>query len=88
MVADRIGRSQKYLSELERGERSPSWETLVAIAHRGFEIRLASLMFGVDEDSGAEAQDLGDMLAGRSTESRRDLLRALELMLRAGVGSK
>src|SRR5690242_4538598 len=26
-VADRIGISQKYLSELERGQKSPSWET-------------------------------------------------------------
>jgi transcriptional regulator with XRE-family HTH domain len=88
MVADRIGRSQKYLSELERGERSPSWETLVAIAHQGFEIKLASLMFGIDEDIATEAQDLSDVLAGRSKEARRDLLRAVELMLRAGIGSK
>ena len=88
MVADRIGRSQKYLSELERGERSPSWETLVAIAHQGFEIKLASLMFGIDEDIGAEPQDLCDVLAGRSKEARRDLLRAMALMLRAAVGSK
>lgn len=88
MVADRIGLSQKYLSELERGERSPSWETLVAIAHHGFEIKLASLMFGIDEDVGAEAQSLSDVLAGRSKEARRDLLRAMELMLRAAAGSK
>ncbi|TMQ06403.1 MAG: helix-turn-helix domain-containing protein [Deltaproteobacteria bacterium] len=85
MVADRIGRSQKYLSELERGERSASWETLVAIAHQGFEIKLASLMFGIDEDIGAEAQDLSDVLAGRSKEARRDLLRAMELVLRVAA---
>src|SRR5689334_19016124 len=88
VVADRAAISPKYLSELERGQGSPSWETLVAIAHQGFEIKLASLMFGIDEDVGTEVQDLSDVLAGRPKEARRALLRAMELMLRAGAGSK
>jgi transcriptional regulator with XRE-family HTH domain len=87
-TADRIGISQKYLSELERGQKSPSWEILVAIAHKGFEIKLASLLFGVDEDIGAEAKQLNDVLAGRSKEARYDVLRAVELILRAAEGSK
>ena len=87
-VADRVGISQKYLSELERGQKSPSWETLVAIAHKGFDIKLASLMFGIDEDVGAEAKHLHDVLAGRSKEARSDVLRAVELLLRAGESSK
>jgi transcriptional regulator with XRE-family HTH domain len=85
MLADRVDRSQKYLSELERGQRSPSWETLVAIAHHGFEIKLASLMFGVDEDVGDKAQELSDVLADRPKEAHHDLLHAVELMLRAGT---
>jgi len=60
----------------------------VTIAHKGLEIRLASLMFGIDEDIGAEVQDLSDVLAGRSREARRDVLRAMELMLRAGEGAR
>jgi len=87
-TADRIGISQKYLSELERGQKSPSWEILVAIAHKGFEIKLASLLFGVDEDIGAEAKQLNDVLAGRPKEARYDVLRAVELILRAAEGSK
>ena len=87
-VADRVGISQKYLSELERGQKSPSWETLVAIAHKGFEVKLASLMFGIDEDIGTEAKHINDMLAGRSKEARHDVLRAVELLLRAGEASK
>ena len=87
-VADRIGISQKYLSELERGQKSPSWDTLVAIAHKGFEIKLAALMFGIDEEIGAEAKHLQDVLAGRPKETRYDVLRAVELLLRAGEGSK
>ena len=79
VVADRIGISQKYLSELERGQKSPSWETLVAIAHKGFEIKLASLLFGVDEEIGTEIRHLQDVLAGRSKEARYDVLRAVEL---------
>ncbi len=88
MVADRIEVTPKYVSQLECGQRSPSWETLVAIAHQGFEIKLAALMFGIDEDLGVAVQDLGDVLAGLPVEARRDLLHALELMLRAGAGSK
>ncbi len=88
VVADRIEVTPKYVSQLECGQRSPSWETLVAIAHHGFQIRLAALMFGIDEDVGAEIQDLSDMLAGRPKETRRDLLQAMELMLRAGAETK
>lgn len=87
-VADRIGISQKYLSELERGGKSPSWQTLVAIAHKGFDIKLAALMFGVDEEIGGDIKDLGEVLAGRSKEARYDLLRAVELILRATDGPK
>jgi transcriptional regulator with XRE-family HTH domain len=87
-VADKVGISQKYLSEIERGQKSPSWEILVAIAHKGFEIKLASLLFGVDEDVGTEARHLNDVLAGRPKEARYDVLRAVELILKAGEGSK
>jgi transcriptional regulator with XRE-family HTH domain len=87
-VADLVGISQKYLSELERGEKAPSWQTLVAIAHKGFDIKLAALLFGVDEDLGSEVKELNDVLAGRSREVRHDLLRAVELILRAADGSK
>ncbi|HEX8106276.1 MAG TPA: helix-turn-helix domain-containing protein [Kofleriaceae bacterium] len=88
MIADRIAVTPKYVSQLECGQRSPSWETLVAIAHHGFEMRLAALVFGIDEDIPAEVQDLNDMLAGRPKETRRDLLQAMELMLRAGAEPK
>jgi transcriptional regulator with XRE-family HTH domain len=88
MVADRIEVTPKYISQLECGQRSPSWETLVAIAHHGFGIQIATLMFGVDEDIGHEVEDLSDMLAGRPKQARRDLLHAMELMLRAGGSSE
>jgi transcriptional regulator with XRE-family HTH domain len=89
MIASRIDSTQKYLSQLECGQRSPSWETLVAIAHHGFEIKLATLMFGIDDgDIGGEVQDVYDVLAGRPKEARRDVLHAIELILRAGAGSK
>ena len=55
----------------------------MALAHRGFAIGLAGLMFGVDEDIGAEVQDVSDVLAGWPAETRRDLLRAMALLLRA-----
>lgn len=90
MIADRIDVSPKYVSQLECGQRSPSWETLVAIA-QGFEIKLAALMFGIDEDIGVEIQCLSDVLAGWPEEARRDLLHAVELMVRVGrtgAGSK
>ena len=88
VLAARIGISQKYLSELERGAKSPSWQTLVAIAHKGFEIKLAALLFGIDEEIGGEVKHLNDVLAGRSKEVRYDVLRAVELILRAAEASK
>jgi transcriptional regulator with XRE-family HTH domain len=88
VMADRIGISQKYLSELERGQKSPSWDTLVDIAHKGFEIKLAALLFGVDEDVGGDTKELSDVLAGRPKEVRYDVLRAIELILKAGELSR
>ena len=87
-LALRCGISQKYLSELERGEKTPSWETLVALAHRGFGITLAALMFGVDEELEGDLVSLDELLAGRPQEVRYDVLRAVRLILRAGESSK
>src|SRR5262245_34385742 len=87
-LALRCGISQKYLSELERGEKTPSWDTLVALAHKGFQIRLAALLFAVDEDVDTDAEDLNQLLAGRPQEVRYDVLRAVRLLLRAGESSK
>lgn len=82
-LAQACGISQKYLSELERGGKAPSWETLVALAHRGFKIKLAVLMFTVDEDANIEAKQLDDVLAGRPKAARYELIKAVELILRA-----
>lgn len=87
-LAQRCGISQKYLSELERGEKAPSWETLVAVAHKGLQIRIASLVFGIDEEIGAEARQLDDVLAGRPESARYEVLKAVELLLKAGESSK
>ncbi|HEY4175505.1 MAG TPA: helix-turn-helix transcriptional regulator [Kofleriaceae bacterium] len=87
-LAQRCGLSQKYLSELERGEKTPSWETLVALAHRGFEIRIATLLFGVDEEFEPTLSQLDELLAGRPQAVRYDVLNAVKLILRAGEGSK
>jgi transcriptional regulator with XRE-family HTH domain len=85
-LAQECGISQKYLSELERGEKAPSWETLVALAHKGFGIKLAELLFAVDEE--IEAETLDAVLAGRSPEARYDIIKAFELVLRAGESKK
>jgi transcriptional regulator with XRE-family HTH domain len=82
-LAAECGLSQKYLSELERGAKSPSWETLLALAHDGFRIKLAALVSSIDEDLALEAREVQDLLAGRSPEARYELLRAVELLLRA-----
>jgi transcriptional regulator with XRE-family HTH domain len=85
-LGTRVDCTQEYISQLEHGDRSPSWETLVDLAHTGFEIELASLMFGIDEDLGFVPDDLSDVIAGRPLQARRDLVPALQsmvLMLRA-----
>ena len=81
-LAHRCGISQKYLSELERGAKTPSWDTLVALAHKGFQIQLAALMFGIDEDT-SEPDRLDAVLAGRPASVRYDVLKAVRLILRA-----
>jgi hypothetical protein len=43
---------------------------------------------GIDEDVGGKAQELSDVIADRPEEARRDLLHAVELLLRAGERSK
>jgi len=83
-IAQKSGISQKYLSELERGEKVPSWETLASLAHNGFEIKLASLFFGIDDEEAAAAKYLEDILAGRPEHVRYDVLQAVQLLLQAG----
>jgi transcriptional regulator with XRE-family HTH domain len=84
----RVGISQKYLSELERGMKSPSWEILVALAHKGFEIKLAALMFGIDDDAEPQIRSIDELLAGRPDAARGQILRAVELLLKSGEASK
>jgi transcriptional regulator with XRE-family HTH domain len=83
VLGARVDCTQEYISQLERGDRSPSWETLVALAHKGFEIELASLMFRIDEGLAFEPNDLSDVIAGRPLQARRDLVPGMQLMLRA-----
>jgi transcriptional regulator with XRE-family HTH domain len=86
VIADRIELSAKYVSQLECGQRSPSFETAVAIAHDGFGITLASLMFGIDEELEPEMKELSDAFAGWPKEVRRALLQLITLLLRAAAG--
>jgi transcriptional regulator with XRE-family HTH domain len=85
-MADRIDVTAKYVSQLENGQRSPSWETVEAIAHDGFDITLASLMFGIDEELEAEMKELSDAFAGWPKELRRALLQLIALVQRAAAG--
>jgi len=80
VLGARVNCTQAYISEIERGVKSPSWELLIALAHQGFEIELASLMFGIDDDLGFEPKDLGDVIAGRPLQARRDLVSGMQLM--------
>jgi transcriptional regulator with XRE-family HTH domain len=86
-LAERLGRRWKYISTLECGKGSPSLGYLVALAHQGFEIKLASLMFGIDENLDPELQALSEGIAGLPMKTRRGLLRSVELVLRAGEKS-
>lgn len=79
----RVDISQKYISELECGRKSPSWETLVAIAKLGFRISLSVMLFGVDEPIDDDVPKLQALLAGRPKDVQVALLSALQLMLRA-----
>jgi transcriptional regulator with XRE-family HTH domain len=80
VLGARVDCTQEYISQLERGERSPSWEILAGLAHKGFEIELAALMFGIDADLGFEPDELSDVIAGRPLQARRDLVPGMQLM--------
>lgn len=84
-LATRCDMSQKYLSELERGRKAPSFETLASIAHQGFEVRLSDLLFGVDADAAADVTHVDALLAGRPASAQKAILRAIELLLAAGA---
>lgn len=75
--------TQKYLSELERGRKTPSWGTLIELAHGAFNVRLSSLLFGIDEDIDSEVHGIEDLLAGRPPEVREAILRAVQGLLQA-----
>ncbi|HET9621606.1 MAG TPA: helix-turn-helix domain-containing protein [Kofleriaceae bacterium] len=81
-VAQQLDISQKYVSELEGGHKSPSWETLVGMAQIVFKISLSALVFGVDEPRDDRVQRLEQLLAGRPADVQDNLLRAVELLLR------
>jgi transcriptional regulator with XRE-family HTH domain len=82
-LAQKCELSQKYLSEIERGSKAPSWETLVKLS-RGLDVKLSVLVFAIDEDADHDPKRLEDLLAGRSSDARYDLLQGVQLILRAG----
>lgn len=53
MSQSQLGRltnlSQRYVSELERGTKTPSLDTLVRIAHTAFQVPIADLFYDVDD---------------------------------------
>ena len=79
----RVGISQKYISELECGRKSPSFETLVALAMFGFRTQLSVMLFGIDAPIDDEVPRLEALLAGRPRDVQANLLSALQHMLRA-----
>jgi len=86
-LAQRCGLSQKYLSELERGSKAPSWGTLVKLCN-GLGIKLAVLVFTIDDDREDEPKRIEDLLAGRSRDARYDLLHGMQLILRAAEAKR
>ena len=86
-LAHRCGLSQKYLSELERGSKAPSWKTLVKVCG-GLDVKLSVLVFAIDDDEEHEPRRLEDLLAGRSSNARYDLLQGVQLILRAADGKR
>jgi transcriptional regulator with XRE-family HTH domain len=84
-LARRCDISQKYLSELERGEKTASFETLVALAHRGFQLRMSALLFEVDGEAQTAPRKIDDVLAGRPEAAQHAILQAIELLLGAGT---
>jgi transcriptional regulator with XRE-family HTH domain len=67
-LGERSGVSAKYISELERGVRNPSLETLVKVANIGLVVSLAVLFFGVAESSSWLASQTEPSPASRAAD--------------------
>jgi transcriptional regulator with XRE-family HTH domain len=81
-LAKNCGFSQKFLSELERGTKRPSWESLVSLCS-GLGVSLSVLTFGVDEGE-HEPRELTEIVAGRPEAARYEIAKAVKMLLLAG----
>jgi transcriptional regulator with XRE-family HTH domain len=81
-LAHRCNVSPKYMSELERGIKAPSWDTLVALC-KGLNVKFDVLVYAIDDAPNDEPTRIEDLLAGRPREAQYQLLQGMQLVLRA-----
>jgi len=83
-LAERCGLSQKYISQLERGAKTPSFETILVLAHSGFGLRVGRMFDGLDPDVAEESTGLDAILAGVPAPLAKAIARSVALLATAG----
>lgn len=79
-LADRIRISRVYVWQLERGERTASLETLIAIA-KAFDVSLSEIFLDVDRETSKELTRLSAAAAGQPIGIQRRIFRVVQEML-------
>lgn len=80
--ANRANLSRAYVSFLEQGARSPSFETLIVIA-KVLDVSLSELFLDVDRETPKELARLSAAVAGQPIGIQRRIFRIVEEMLGA-----
>ncbi|MFH0902292.1 MAG: helix-turn-helix transcriptional regulator [Pseudomonadota bacterium] len=80
-VAESAGLVPNYVSEIERGAKLPTLDTLASVAD-ALGVTLSEVVLGVDRPLPREATRLDHILAGQTVEVRKTLLALLQLALR------
>ncbi len=80
-VAERVGVATNYLSQIERGTKVPTLETLALIA-AALGSTLTEILLGVDRPLPRRASSLDRRLSGQPPEVQRLILQMIDVALR------
>lgn len=82
-LAERCGLSQKYVSQIERGAKSPCFDTILSLAHQGFGLRVARVLEGIDPDVSDQATGIDASLKDVPAPFAKAISRAVAILANA-----
>jgi len=82
-LAERCGLSQKFVSQLERGAKTPSFETILVLSRQGFGLRASRVLEGVDPDVADQATEIDASLDDVPERFAKAITRAVAILANA-----